>query len=154
MLLARDIDAAAATTDVLWGGAVLELTHVRGPSNAHLTDERRESIYLPRAWPLPPDAEVRGEFLTLLWEWHSPCLLLDEHASLADVEAAIIGGAGVSNPFTGCVLAFVGGQLRGYEVRRRADGLLVAKGGVRVNEDAWDPLATTAIGLVFRWSGG
>ncbi len=111
------------------------LTHVRGTRNAHLADPQGfddlTRKHSERTTPLPLDGEVRGDFVTLDYCGHCTCVIIEDHDSLADVELKILSGAGILNPFTEVVLAFINGKLREYEVRHES-GTLLAKAGVLV----------------------
>ena len=154
MLLVRDI--AAAATNWMSLDMVRTLTHVRGKRNAHLADpdgyDSRTGNYLERRTPLPLDAEVRGDFLTLDYCGHGPWAILKDHDSLGEVERSILSGAGILNGFTDFVLAFVDGRLRSYEVRDAGNRLL-AKAGMRVVEPNEAHAAKSAECRVV-WTGG
>jgi hypothetical protein len=105
-------------------------THVRGTRNAHLAEPRERGLRSGRSMPLPLDAEVYGDFITVSYDWHDHAVVLADYHSLAEVEAAILSGAGILNSFNEFMLAFVAGRQRGYEVRDDS-GRLWAKEGVR-----------------------
>ena len=132
------------------------LTHIRGTRNAHLADpdgyDSRTGNYHQRSTPLPLDAEVHGEFLTLDYCGHGPWAILENHGSLADVEKSILSGAGILNGFTEFVLAFIDGKQRGYEVRDGGNRLL-AKDGMRV-VDPNEAHAAKAAECRVVWTGG
>jgi hypothetical protein len=117
------------------------LTHVRGVPNAHLAEpdgyDARPNFQLQRRTPLPLDAEVRGTFLTLQYCGHGPWAFLEEHGSLAAVEAIILSGSGVLSPLHEFLLAFVDGRPRRYEVRDESGRLLASDGMRRAD---WDDL--------------
>jgi hypothetical protein len=135
MPLVRDIAAAAHATVEMSPEVFGTVTHICGTRNAHLADpENRDSRtghYRDRETPLPMDAEIRGDFLTLTFYDHDGYVLLTDHDSLQDVEEAIRSRPGVLNGFVGFLLAFVHGRQRGYEVRDQA-GNVLAKDGQRV----------------------
>ena len=156
MLLVRDIAAAAEATDWMSLESFRTLTHIRGKRNAHVADPEgynsRTGNYHQRRTPLPLDAEVHGDFLTLYYCGHGPWAILEDHESLAEVERSILSRAGILNGFTQFVLAFVDGKLRSYEVRDRSDRL-IAKDGMRVAE--WNDLrAADAPECRVVWTGG
>jgi hypothetical protein len=124
MPLLRDIAAATHATVGMSPEFFGTVTHVCGTRNAHLADpeslDSRTGRYRDRETPLPMDAEIRGDFITLTFYDHDGYTILKDHDSLRAVEEAIISGAGVLNGFVGFVLAWVHGRQCGYEVRDEA----------------------------------
>ena len=156
MLLVRDIAAAVEATDSMSLDGFRTLTHVRGKLNAHLADpdgyDGRIGRYRERRTPLPMDAEVLGDFLTLDYCGHGPWAVLADHESLAEVEKSILSAAGILNGFTTFVLAFVNGKLRSYEVRDRSDRVVAKEGMCTVD---WNELgAVNAAQCRVVWTGG
>jgi hypothetical protein len=127
-----DISSAAEATGWMSPDDFRSLTHIRGRRNGFLADPQghdpRNGRYLERRSPMPLDAEVSGDFLTLDYCGHGPWAILEDHDSLEALERAILSGAGVLNTFTTFMLAFINGRLRQYEVRDRHGHLLASHG--------------------------
>ncbi len=99
---------------------ILKLLDTKGTENEHLANplNRDPEVFheRPRETAFTGDEAVRGDYLLLDFCGHNPSMRLFDFPNLQDLEAAILGGGGITNIFTTCQLAFLGGRLTPYDV--------------------------------------
>jgi hypothetical protein len=104
----------------LWLSLIYELLDVRGSRNEHLANplnrDAKVFYWRPRAIPFTGEEEVHGEFLTLDYCSHYPQLILTDFDSLEDLEASLLGPAGLMNQFTTQQIAFKALQLQPFNI--------------------------------------
>jgi hypothetical protein len=111
-------------------GTYCRLLDVSGERNLHLANplNPKDSWPVrPRAQSLSGDEPVHGGFLSLSYSAHDDCVLLEDHDDRSALEEFILGGAGILNPFTTYVFAFVDGNLAPYTITYRSmqNGMLL-----------------------------
>ena len=116
--------AMAYTADDPDGGLereeILKLLDTKGTENEHLANplNRDPEVFYerPRETAFTGDEAVHGDYLLLDFCGHNPSMVLFDFPSLQDLEAAILGGGGITNIFTTYQLAFRSGRLTPYDI--------------------------------------
>ena len=121
---------------------IFHLLDTKGSENEHLANQLNRDPKVPyarpREQPLTGSEEIHGDYLLLDFCGHNPSMLLFDFPRIEDLEAAILGGAGITNIFTTYQLAFLEGKLTPYAVYYDSPS------GVRVRFNKRDQYAASA----------
>ena len=115
---AHDPYAAIRDTDVYWNLDVRRLQGTPTNTNIHLLNPLNSELggFRSRDTPLTGAEPVNGEFLSLHYSSHDGSFFLLDHSSLHELESEILGDAGIFNPFTCFVDAFINFHATQYDI--------------------------------------
>ena len=115
---ADDPYAAICDSDVYHNLDVRRVQAVPTNTNIHLLNPRNSELggFRPRETSLTGDEPVNGDYLSLHYSSHDGSFFLLDHLSIHELEAEIVGSAGILNPFTSFVDAFIHFTATEYEI--------------------------------------
>jgi hypothetical protein len=146
MHLLREIatQAVIATAEDPYVGLSTDLIYrlldVVGTANPHLKNplNRYKDVYYfrPREFPLTGEEPIFGRFLILTYCSHDDCVILIDCADVTTLEARLLGGGGILNPFTSIEFAFVDFLLTPFHITYRGrDGSMSVFNKRKQNEN-------------------
>jgi len=154
--------AVAATATDSEGGLeaneLYMLLDARGDANPHLVNQlnRDPQVYYfrPRQHPLTGDEMVNGRFLSLHYCGHDPFALLLDHQDLESLESSILSGAGILNPFTTYLIAFIDYRVAPFRIMYRGSDGNVVHFEKQDQYAGADPWGKQYIDSRVEWLGG
>lgn len=99
---------------------IYRCTDIKGKHNKHLVDVLNLTDgHRVRTTPLTGMEQIYGEYLLFDYCGHNGDMFLDEYESLEEVEAHIVGEAGITNAFTTYLVAIINGKIKPYQIYYR-----------------------------------
>ncbi|HEY9281892.1 MAG TPA: hypothetical protein VIP46_00410 [Pyrinomonadaceae bacterium] len=123
--------------------------HVANPPN-----EERKPPYKRRDVSLTGEEEVGGDYLLFVDAPHDMWTFLEDYDTRGELEARILGGGGLTNPFVGCMIAIVDGEPKDYELTYFDESAGARKRFAKSEQDADpNPFGRKYPELELRWLG-